>query len=36
LEDAAANLDGSAKIFRNGQLVIIRGGKTFNAIGQEL
>lgn len=34
IENTSAKLDGSQKVLRNGQLFIIRDGKTYNAFGQ--
>lgn len=34
IENTAVKLDGSQKVIRNGQLFIIRDGKTYNAFGQ--
>ena len=36
IENAAAIQDGSHKILRNGQLLILRDGKMYNALGQQL
>jgi len=34
--DVNANVNASRKLMRNGQLLILRDGKTYNALGQEL
>ena len=36
VDNVSANLGGSQKILRNGQLIIIRDGKEFNALGTKL
>lgn len=36
IENVSANLDGSRKLLRNGQLLILRGDKTYMVIGQEV